>query len=91
MSAANPPARAYRVTPFTAEIRPAIDITKINRLLADWWRTRDPPEARARQVKLLDINLLIFATTRQLPSTPAPVLGRRDHSGTETVALPCIP
>jgi len=36
LSAANPPARPCRVTPFTAEIRAGIDITKINRLLADW-------------------------------------------------------
>jgi hypothetical protein len=25
-----------QVTPFAAEIRPGVDITKINRLLADW-------------------------------------------------------
>lgn len=36
LSAANQPARPYQVKPFTAEIRPGIDITKINRLLADW-------------------------------------------------------
>ncbi|MGH3838821.1 MAG: CopG family transcriptional regulator [Pseudonocardiaceae bacterium] len=36
LSAANPSARPYRVTPFTAEIRPGVDLTKVNRLLADW-------------------------------------------------------
>ena len=34
--AANPPARPYRVTPFTAEIQPGVDVAKVNRLLADW-------------------------------------------------------
>jgi hypothetical protein len=36
LSAANPPARPYRVTPFAAEIHPGVDIAKINRLLVDW-------------------------------------------------------
>lgn len=36
LSAANPSARPYQVKPFAAEIRPGVDITKINRLMADW-------------------------------------------------------
>lgn len=36
LSAANPSARPYRVKPFAAEIRPGVDLTKINRLMADW-------------------------------------------------------
>jgi hypothetical protein len=36
LSAANPSARPYQVKPFAAEIRSGVDITKINRLLADW-------------------------------------------------------
>lgn len=43
LSATNPAARPYRVKPFAAEIRPGVDITKINRLLADWGRRGDPP------------------------------------------------
>lgn len=34
--AANPPAHPYRVTPFTAEIQPGVDLAKVNRLLAGW-------------------------------------------------------
>lgn len=33
---ANPPVRPYRVTPFTAQIHPGVDVAKISRLLADW-------------------------------------------------------
>jgi hypothetical protein len=36
LSVANPPARPYQVTPFTAQIHPGVDVAKINRLLADW-------------------------------------------------------
>lgn len=31
---ANPPARPYRVRPFTAEIQPGVELAKINRLPA---------------------------------------------------------
>jgi len=36
LSATNPATHPYRVTPFAAEIRPGVDLTKINRLMADW-------------------------------------------------------
>ncbi len=36
LSDANPPSRPYRVKPVSLGISPDIDISKINRLMADW-------------------------------------------------------
>lgn len=36
LAAANPAARPYHVTPFTAQINPGVNVARINRLLADW-------------------------------------------------------
>lgn len=36
LAEANPPSRPYRITPFYSRIAPGIDLTKANRLLADW-------------------------------------------------------